>query len=321
MEETVTSAPVSAPVAPATPSATPPESTSIADHAATFQPGMEPVESAPVADDAPLDDVVDDDSPQGRMRGSRAKSKQAAARINKLVAERNEMRDRLARLEAAQQQAKPSTPTPTPRPAPVTPFNKPEPTIDQFVDRDDPYGAHLRASMKWELEREAHEAAAQARTAYEGYQTQQAREEYRQAEFQHQQRLVAAIASDPGMGRAIQAIQDSARSIPPLLDQTIVLDPNGVDIVRFLASNPAVLDEIALITATQAVNESNVARTRRLLRQRMTAGVTGSVAPSPVLPTAPRPPNPVRTGSMRPTNDAPGEGASIADHAKYWPAR
>lgn len=317
MEETVTSAPVSAPAAPV---AAPTEPTSIADHASTYAPGAEPT-AAPLADDAPLDDVVDDDGPQARMRGSRARSKQAAARINKLVAERNEMRDRLARLEAGQQQAKPSTPTQPYRPAPVTQFNKPEPTIDQFVDRDDPYGAHLRASMKWELEREAHEAAAQARSAYEGYQTRQAQDEYKRAEFSHQQRLVQAIAADPKVGQAIQAVQDSARAIPPLLDQTIVLDPNGVEIVVFLANHPAVLDEIALITAAQAVNETNVARTRRLLRQRMTAGVTGSVAPSPVLPTAPRPPNPVRTGSMRPSSESPGEGASIADHAKYWPTR
>lgn len=314
MEETVTSAPVSAPAAPV---AAPPEPTSIADHAAAYSP--EPTDQND--SDSGSAETQGDRDAQGRFR-SRAKSQRATPadvpRIQELTRRLRETEEKYSALE---KRVPAQAPTQTYKPAPVTQFNKPEPTIDQFVDRDDPYGAHLRASMKWELEREAHESAAQARAAYEGYQTHQAREEYRQAEFSHQQRLVQAIASDPRVGQAIQAVQESARAIPPLLDQTIVLDPQGVEIVVFLANHPAVLDEIALLTAAQPVNEQTVARTRRLLRQRMTAGATGSVASSNVLPTAPRPPNPVRTGSMRPSNEAPSEGASIADHAKYWPTR
>lgn len=304
-----TSAPVTPPSAPAEPT--------IADHEAQYGgPNSTGTGVAPGDEDSPLDDIVDEDSHQPRSRGSRAKSKMAAARINKLTAEKIALTQRIEALEAKQQPpASPAQPVfalpAAPRPLPTDP----EPTIEQFADQDDPYGAWQRALAKWDRQQESLQAVA-------GQQQQQFQQTAQQAEAYwtgvrqtHQARLQAAVQANPA---AAQALQSVVVQPPPVLDLSIMLDTDSAAVALFLATHPTVLDEFVLMTAAQPVTEQTVAITRRLLRQRMSAGTTGSVAPSS-LPTPPRPPNPVRTGATRSTSEAPGEGASIADHAKYWP--
>lgn len=276
-------------------------------------PGTAP-EPAPVDNDAPLDDVVDDDSHHARGRGSRAKSKQAAARINKLAGENFLLNQRLQALEAKQKPSTAAEPVyslpAAPRPLP----SDPEPTIEQFADKDDPYGAWQRALAKWDRQQERLQTIT-------GQQQQQFQQTAQHADAYwtgvrstHQERLQAAVKANPTAAATLQSVQVQP---PPVLDLSIMLDNQSADVALFLATHPTILDEFVLMTAAQPVTEQTVAITRRLLRQRMSAGTTGSVAPSP-LPNAPRPPNPVRTGATRVADPVPGDGASIADHAKYF---
>jgi hypothetical protein len=303
MSETVATPVVETPVAA-------PEATTIAEHESTLgttQAGE---------DDAPLDDVVDDDR-QSRGRGSRAKSKMAAARINKLTGEILTLRQRLEAHEAAQK-------SPTPKAEPVfalpepprVPQGDPEPTIEQFADRDDPYGAWQRALAKWDRHQEALQASVGQQQQQFQQTAQQAEQYWAGVSQTHVQRLAALVARDPNAASVLQSVK---LQIPPLLDRSIMLDENSADVALYLASHPSELDDFVLRTAAQPVTEQTVAITRRLLRQRMTAETTGSVAPSQPLPTPPSPPNPVRTGAIRSADAPPGDDSmSIAAHERFF---
>lgn len=302
---------VATPVAE-TPVAAPTEATTIAEHESTLV-GSEPASGD---DDAPLDDVVDDDR-QSRGRGSRAKSKMAAARINKLTGEILTLRQQLEAQEAkmAPSQRAPEPVYALPEP-PRAPQGDPEPTIDQFADRDDPYGAWQRALAKWDRQQESLQASV-------GQQQQQFQQTAQQAEAYwtgvsqaHFQRVSALVAKDPNAATVLQSVK---LQIPPLLDRSIMLDEHSADVALFLASHPSELDDFVLRTAAQPVTEQTVAITRRLLRQRMTAETTGSVAPSQPLPTPPSPPNPVRTGAIRTADAPPGDDSmSLAAHERFF---
>lgn len=313
MSDTITEvAPVTAPVATPEPVA-PAESVTLKDHEQRYGPnGSEP---GPDDDDGPLDDVVDEDSK--RHRGSRAKSKQAAARINKLVAERHELRQRLEALESKSKQ--PVTPEPQPvyrvPDVPPVDFTDPEPTLEQFADKDDPYGAWQRELARWDRRKEAAEETRIHMEAQQRMMTQQAGQYWEQARSTHQQRLIEAVRANPAHAQALQSVQVAP---PPLLDWTIMLDNQSADVALFLATHPAVLDEFVLMTAAQPVTEQTVAVTRRLLRQRMAAAPTGSVAPAK-LPNPPPPPNPVRTGALRATDAPPADDSmSLAAHERFF---
>lgn len=305
---------VETPAAPVTQAAAPAEPATIASHEAQY--GRNGTGAPEPDDEAPLDDVVDEDG-QKRSRGSRAKSKMAAARINKLTAEKNALAERIHALEARQAPAAapkaPAYSLPTP-PQPL-PF-EPEPTIEQFADKDDPYGAWQRALAKWDRKQEQLQAVGTQQQQQFQQTARQAEEYWAGVRQTHQQRLAEAVAKNPSHAQTLQSVSVQP---PPVLDAAIMLDSSGVDVALFLATHPHILDEFVLMTAAQPVNEQTVAITRRLLRQRMSAGNTGSVAPSPSLTPAPRPPNPVRTGPMRTTDSPPGDDSmSLAAHERHF---
>lgn len=273
-------------------------------------------------DGSPLDDVVDEDS--HRPRGSRAKSKKAAARINALTGEIYNLRQRLSAAERAQQRPAPQAPkhvfqVPT---APKVEFSDPEPKLEDVARRlqNDPdadaYGEWLLEKAEWRLRKKQVEQVQGHQQQHVEHLTRQQQEFWNQVEVAHKHRMTQAVSANP---RIIPLIQEVAERLPYgcSLDQAIKLDSDGVSMAMFLASRPEVLDELVAMTAALPVTDQTVAMTRRLLRQRMTAGLTGSVAPANVSP-APRPPNPVRTAPMRTSDTAPAESSSIADHAKYF---
>lgn len=281
-------------------------------------PGTATAEPETPDDGQPLDDVVDEDSHQPRSRGSRAKSKMAAARINKLAEQNWELKQKLEALERATKKPESATPQhayQVPK-VPTGTFAEPEPQLEQFADKDDPYGAWQRALARYDRRKEEHEQALTHQQAHVQQLSQQQQEYWNGVVTSHQQRLVQAVQANPQIAEAFRAANERAAP-PPLLDRAIMLDNDSVNVALFLATNPAVLDEFVLMTAAQPVTEQTVAITRRLLRQRMSAGTTGSVAPSP-LPNAPRPPNPVRTGAIRAGNEPPDVDTSIAEHAKFY---
>ncbi len=106
--------------------------------------------------------------------------------------------------------------------------------------------------------------------------------------------------------------------LPDLLTEALIA--SGPEMYYHLVSNPAVLAEMHLLTRGQPVDEMNVAVVQRRLSEfaQTQAAVTGSVALPQQRISAPRPPNPVRTGPMQTGGDPPGDGHSLAEHAKHY---
>ena len=272
-------------------------------------------------DGKPLDDVVDEDASQARLRGSRAKSKQAAARINKLAEQNWDLQQRLKALESAQKPVDSGPPKALFSGAPKAPtpaeFAKPAPAPEEFASADDPYGETLLARMRWEQEKRDHEALVAQLQAEVRHITQEQRHAWAEVDTAHQQRMIKAVRQRPEI---VPALQQAGQVLQAgsVLDVAIKLDNQSADVAVFLATHPDLLDELVLLTAAQPVTEETVAMTRRLLRREMTAETTGSVAPPIQSVSAPRPPNPVRTGLPRTASAPPDVTGSIDEHARYF---
>ena len=240
-------------------------------------------------------------------------AKTGSPRVQKLAKEQIAIQDQLSQAE--QPQSKGPEPVYTLPAPPKAIQGDPEPTIEQFADKDDPYGAWLRATVKWELKQEQLQAES-------GKQQQQFQQTAKQAESywagvyqSHAQRLTELVKKNPGAAAVLQSVKIQP---PPLLDRTIMLDANSADVALFLASHPDRLDELTLLTASQPVNQQNVEIIRRRLQQMMTAGTTGAVASSPQPIKVPRPPTPVRTGPMKSGETPPSDEESLEDHASRY---
>lgn len=239
-------------------------------------------------------------------------AKTGSPRVQKLAKEQIAIQDELSQAETRPKASEPVYTLPTP-PKPLQ--GEPEPTLEQFADRDDPYGAWLRATVKWELKQEQLQADA-GKQQQEFQQTTQQAEQYWAGVFDtHRQRLTALVAQKPEAAAVLQSVKIQP---PPLLDRAIMLDSNSAEVALYLASHPSQLDELTLLTASQPVNQQNVEIIRRRLQQMMSAGTTGAVAPSPQPIKVPRPPTPVRTGPMKTGDSPPSDEESLEDHASRY---
>ena len=280
---------------------------SLAAHEAQFRARSEPA-STPTPPE-PVAPVVE----APKERGQRSQKQQARAedvpRIRELTAKwrdeerkRTDLEQRLASYEA---QARATT----------APLGAARPSIEDFAQADDPYGAHLIATARWEARQEQ----AQLRAQWEQEQAQtQARQRDETALSTFAERLQSFVETTPDYGTKIDAIKDEQP--PELLLRALLEDDNGPAMIYALAENDALRAELHLVTDGKAVNPANVATVRRLLHARTAAAATGSAAPIP-RSFAPRPPNPVRTGPLTPTFDLPGDDGSLADHERAYGAR
>lgn len=313
-------APVAPTAEPAAPVA-PPEPSTVAEHEKRYGPNG--------TGEQQNDDGSEESGERDRKGRFRPKSKKDYAspedvpRIRELSRKIHEKDETIAqfqrRIEALEGKGQ-SAPSPIVRtipPVASVDFNEPEPTLEQFAEKDDPYGAWQRALAAYDRRKEAAELQARHMQAHQQHAAQQVQQYYQQAETAHQQRLVAAIANDP---QAYQALASAKAQgpLPPLLDWAVMLDNESHTVALYLATHPGTLDEFVLMTDAKPVTEQTVATTQRLLRQRMSTVTTGAVTPPPPLPTAPRPPTPVRTGSIRTADDPPGDDASLAAHELYY---
>ena len=271
---------------------------------------------APVETDADEEDTIVDK--QGRVRKARHKlglaREENVPRIRELTRRLRTVERELEAEKTAKQgpQSGPVYSLPSP-PAPVNMGLEPE--IEQFADRDDPYGSWQRALATYDRKKDAAEVFDQA----EQQQFEQARQQvgayWMNVRSTHQMRLAAAAQANPRVSQVLQSVQVKP---PPLLDLSIMLDDDSANVAVFLADRPALLDELTLMTAKQPVTQENVAIMRRLLHQKMAAASSGSVASSQVLPPAPRPPNPLRTAPMTAGDSLPSDGDSLEAHERAF---
>jgi hypothetical protein len=322
------------PVAPATPDLIPEappeptaEETSVASHAAAFDPKRPPVSQTPEPQATPSAVPEPTEKPSQRHRAQSQKAGPAdVPRINELTRKLREAEAELARFRSTPAPT-PSTDAPKPpivaaaaKPveAPVSGFTEPEPVLDDFMQEADPYSAWQRAVGKYDRRKERwEEQQAAAVTA----QTTQATERLQQQYQAHSTRLSAFIATHPDFAQKVQASDAANREMPDLLQRAILEDDNGPAMLYAFASDPVFYDEMHLLSDGRPITESSVAILRRRLNAQLTrtqAAATGSAAAMPTTSWTSRPPNPVRTSPLQTGDDPPGDGHSLAEHAKHY---
>lgn len=309
--------PVEAPAAPVE------ETSSLAEHEALHSPDR-PV----AADDEPASDGTRDE--QGRFAKPRHRAKSQQARAED-VPRISELTRKLREAEAERDALKSSAPrAATPPAAAAAPVARPSaqatrqipqsfPTYEQFItiegNADADFDAYIDARADWRYE---------TRRAAERQQEAQEREHRTISErvTAHQSKLTAAKAKYADWDTVVTNDIPVSR----VLHDAILASEHGPEIQYYLGKHRDVCAE--LVSESQEFSPSAVAAMRRYLdtlvasEQRATppapvAATTGS-ALALVPPPAPRPPNPVRTGTQAPADAPPGDEDSLAAHEKHY---
>ncbi len=314
--------------APESSAPVPADSGSLADHEAAYaSPDRARAESqTPPAETAEADAPATTETPDvdgerdpktGRYlpRRHRAASQEATpadvprireltARLRATEAERDELRARTGRPQGAPEVS--TTP-----PAPVPPPSKPKPTPDQYSDWTD----YNSALIDWNVE--------QALTAYQAKQQQAEQARIQAAERDRlitswDQRKAAAKEKYPDF-QAVALDADTRIPAGSLIDAWILEHKAGADVLYALQKDPAELDRLLnLPLFDQAEALALLSQRFNGHPPRTAAAATGS-APAPVVPSVPRPPNPVRTGPIQSGDEPPDEThSSLYDHEKYY---
>lgn len=325
METEVVPAPVET---PAPPVEAPPEQ-SVADHAAQFDP-KRPEPAEPTNDAAP--ETAAPESPTRHRAQSQKASPADVPRINQLTKKLREAEAELAKYRSA----------PQPAPAPE------RPTQETAGDRRRTQPDAAQPSHAKEFEFDSFEAYLEKHpdsdpnTSYDRYrraelqafyawQTAQSQQESKRTAAEqaltdaetalltaHNTRMKAFIAVTPDYDEKFKAAAEYGSDVPPLLGRAIIEDDKGPQILYHLLTHPSLLDEMRLLTDGKAISESSVATLRRRLQSFVQAAPTESAAGPRFTHIAPRPPNSVRTGPLNTGPELPGDGASIAAHAKAF---
>lgn len=313
---------------------TPEPAESIADHAAQFN---EPVETEIPKTPANTGQFANRDPEARRKAASQRATPEDVAEINRLTRELRETEQRLgdkdpdatssprirtlkrqlAALKALEAPASPvktetrAEPKRAPEPRLAAPESEPEPSEEEIGTKYATYGDYVKATARWEY-RQAQIAEAASR------QQAEASDRVTALITDFQDRANAFAKTKPDYDAVTASI--SKVHLPGPLRAALVLDDKGPEYVYYLAQHPDVLDDLILLTDGKDATDANVAVVQRRVRQHAQAATTGSATvPKPTF-NPPRPPNPVRTGPTKTADEPPGEGASIADHKRYYAA-
>lgn len=302
-----------------TPAETPPAELTLAEHEAQYSPEARARAATPAEDDE--SEVARD--AQGRFRRDNAtrRSQTHAAtdadrpRIRELtrrLREAEEERDALRRPAAvpagAPTQAAPVAPVARPAP-PQAPPAADAPRLQTYIDQLQPHEdynhaveRHARAMSEWGIQQWVQQ------------QTQQAAA--RQFAESFQQKVESAKAAYPDYA---QVALDAPSAIPQgsLIDRWIWEHKSGAHVLYYFQKNPAEVQRVLQLPLLDQVDTLALLSQRLSSPARGSAGDTGSAVTPSVHP-APRPPNPVRTGPLRGSNEPPGENATLAQHQAYY---
>lgn len=320
-------------VVPSPEPATVPEApVSIADHAAEFSPAaqQEAVEvPAPVdatdgqrQGETPAQAQQRRDKATGQWREGktrhRAKSQQAGAedvpRIQALTAKHRAAEERATQLEAEltryrqgqQTQAQPEQRQER-QPQPQTWQHDAEP-VDTDPKYADNYGLFLADQARWAGRDEFRRARA-----YEHHQQQ-----LHQRATSWRTKAEATAAKFPDF-QQVALQQPVPWATGSVVDQFILEDDAGPEILYHLQSNLAERDSLGQMTVLQATKHLALL-SQRLLSATPGAAVSNGAAPAAPIKLPPTPPTPLRTEAQRPTPAAPPmDGSlSILEHARHF---
>jgi hypothetical protein len=279
------------------------------------------------ADEPEAEGALDQDRDNyGRFRPKhRAKSKEASAedvpRIQKLTKQWRETealvktRDQeLADLRAEVAALKASRQTVTP-----AAFDEQEPTLDQFMDKDDPYLAHARALAAYDRRKEAAEQAQTQHTESTAKETDARVTAIKQG---YTTRATEFAKTHPDFNEVINSTGDQpGMDTAPVLSVAILTDDRGPEFVYHLAKSPALYAEMLLVADGKAVTDQSVALMRRVLAARVPAVSARSAAPATIGVSPPKPPNLARTGGSRLSDEPPTDSESLDDHLSRFESR
>ena len=200
-------------------------------------------------------------------------------------------------------------------PAPVAlpqEFTDVEPKIDDFASEADPHTAWVRALARYDQKKEAHEAQKSQAVASHTDAIQQHRNAYGQ-------RLAAHYEANPDARAVIEAAPHAAINLPIAMEAAIVLSEDGAKFTEYLARNPALFDELYVLSEGRPVTPPLVAHLQRLLTDRATAVATGAAAPRIKVTPAPSLPTPVKTmPQAAPSDGRPKDDDSLSAHEKHY---
>lgn len=231
------------------------------------------------------------------------------------------LKRQLAALKALEQPASVAPSTTTQPPAAIaapkpaiaetaTEFTEPRPKIDLFANEEDPLDAYMLALNRWDRKREKFEESQQHAQQLEAAN----REEIDRIAWD---RIQTFAASKPDFEQVTRAF--SQRDLPAVLFQAIKRHDKTGEVVYHLAQHPELADQLIFETDGKPLSDAHVA----FMQRRLTAAL-GQAAQVPDRPPVtppyipPKPPNPVRTGTLKTADDPPGEASSISDHKKYF---
>lgn len=338
-----------APVAPepAAPAAPAEVETTLADHERSYAPGAKSsAEPEPVSDEPakpepdaepstePADKPAEEPSAaesrdnrdeKGRFTKPRHRARSQQASPDD-VPRIQELTRRLREAEA--ELAKRSTGSAEPAPKAAEPKAPTFPSFEEWAKAHDGATwddyADARADWRYDMRR-ASERAAEQRTAAE--------RDYRERLTAYESKLEDAVKQFPDFEDVVNPNGETIEVTKAI--EFAVLDV-GPAAAYYLATHRDELDALIDDTAIEPSNpafKSVVATTARYLKtlvassqrsddatSRPAAAKTGS-ALSIVPKSAPKPPNPVRTGAIRESDALPGEASTLADHERAFAPR
>ena len=320
---------------------TPIESDSLADHEATFARGSR-AESAVSDDEAePEPAKVEPKEDKGRHRAQSQKATPAdVPRINSLTKQLRAAQAELERLKAsaapkaepAQEQPRQATAAQRQSPPVAELLKSPDVSKDalsegDFFERypDEPYGTYQRYLSRYAVVEYANAQREAASVTQRGHVEQHVNDITAERNKQFGEDVSAYIATKPDFQQRLEAAGPLMNvPLPPLLMEALVA--SGPEMYYHLVCNPALLADMHFLSEGKPATDANVAILQRRLTSELTrtqAATTGSVAAPQPRTSAPRPPNPVRTGSLNTGDDVPDDSSDSLDaHMRaYKPKR
>lgn len=253
----------------------------------------------------------------GKVR-HRAQSQKATAadvpRIAELTKNWRAEQERASKLEAELSQLRSSS-TQLRNEAPAATRTKP--SEDEIGAKYQTYADYVEDLADWKYEqRRAAEKAESDKTTQASQQEAATREVIQT----FASRVSEFVKTTPDYHEKVNAAAELDNAIPLSLERALMLHDNGPAIVYHLATHPQQFDEMRLLAASVPLDQASVALLQRRLSAytHTQAGTTGSAAVQTPAVVAPRPPNPVRSGSMSTGDDLPGDESSLAEHEKAY---
>lgn len=184
--------------------------------------------------------------------------------------------------------------------APVDP-NDPEPTLEQFADKPDPYQAYIAASARWNTRQETqlHETArAQAESQV------RVEAQITNAQTIWDDKLPAVRKAHPNFDQAYDAVHQTLLNLPnegqqkPLVE-TLLTSPQGHELAYYLGTHPEELTRLFQAPSLKA-HLREIGR----LEARVESAMTPATSAHPTLGAPPPPMAPVGSSATPTSYDA-----------------